>query len=491
MARSQLQFAETSQDFPVARRMRAYPRRAARTAWRLGPLGFGYLAALADALAIIVAALATVLLRMAAFGGTWAGLRTGFDVGLIVAVLVVLAGLHKGGYAPARYAERSGQFARAFPLWNLTALAALALGVATRAIGDFPRFGLAVFYLLGLVALVVTRRALAGALSSMHARGLATPRRIAVVGFERDIEELDSRGAAVVDGAQCVCSFALREAETFFIEDLSLAVAAIRLHRADDVFVALPWSRPDLIDACLAALMKLPIEVHLGLGRPLRALGRTELAHVGAVCGLTLTRRPLRRLQQIEKRALDIVVAALALIALSPLFVAVALAIRLDGPGPALFRQKRYGLNQEPFRIYKFRTMRTMDDGAVVKQATRADARVTRIGAYLRRCSIDELPQLLNVLIGDMSIVGPRPHALAHDQLYFQKLARYARRHNVKPGITGWAQVRGHRGEIANDSAMLARLDHDLYYIDKWSLWLDIKIMFMTVFSRSAHANAY
>ena len=157
----------------------------------------------------------------------------------------------------------------------------------------------------------------------------------------------------------------------------------------------------------------------------------------------------------------DVAVAALALVALSPLFAAVALAIRLESPGPALFRQKRYGLNQEPFRIFKFRTMRAMDDGRVVSQATRADARVTRIGAYLRRLSIDELPQLLNVLLGDMSIVGPRPHALAHDQLYVERLARYARRHNVKPGITGWAQVNGHRGEIADDSAMLARLDHD------------------------------
>ena len=491
MARSLLQFAQSHQPAPIVARARAHPQRATKPNWRLGPLAFGYVAALADALAIVAAALATVLLRLAAFGGSWEGLRTGFDVGLIVAVLVVLAGLHKDGYAPSRYAERSGQFARAFPLWNLTALAALALGVATRAIGDFPRFGLAVFYLLGLAALVATRRALAGALASLHARGLAAPRRIAVVGFEPDIEELDLPGDELVDGARCVCCFALREAESFFIEDLSLAVAAIRLHRADDVFVALPWSRPDLIDACLAALAKLPIEVHLGLARPMRALGRVELAHVGALAGLTLTRRPLRRLEQIEKRAFDIAVATLALVALAPLLAAVALAIRLDGPGPVLFRQKRYGLNQEPFRIFKFRTMRAMDDGAVVRQATRADARVTRIGAYLRRLSIDELPQLLNVLNGDMSIVGPRPHALAHDQIYFQKLASYARRHNVKPGITGWAQVRGHRGEIAHDSAMLARLDHDLYYVDNWSLWLDVKIMFMTLFSRSAHANAY
>jgi exopolysaccharide biosynthesis polyprenyl glycosylphosphotransferase len=196
-------------------------------------------------------------------------------------------------------------------------------------------------------------------------------------------------------------------------------------------------------------------------------------------------------MQQLEKRAFDVVVATLALLLLSPVFALVALAIRLESRGPALFRQKRYGLNQEPFRIFKFRSMRTMDDGAVVKQATRTDARVTRIGAHLRRLSIDELPQLLNVLIGDMSIVGPRPHALAHDQLYVGRLARYARRHNVKPGITGWAQVCGHRGEIADDSAMAARLDHDLYYIDHWSLWLDLKIVFMTVFSRKAHKNAY
>ena len=205
-----------------------------------------------------------------------------------------------------------------------------------------------------------------------------------------------------------------------------------------------------------------------------------------------MTRRPLGVLQQIEKRVFDVGVAALAVILLSPLFAVVALLIRLDGPGPVLFRQKRYGLNQEPFRIFKFRTMRTMEDGAVVRQATKRRRAGDRGSArILRRLSIDELPQLLNVLIGDMSIVGPRPHALAHDQLYVEKLARYARRHNVKPGITGWAQVHGHRGEIADDSAMLARLEHDLYYIDNWSLWLDVKIMFMTVFSRRAHANAY
>jgi Undecaprenyl-phosphate glucose phosphotransferase len=485
-----VQFAFSPQAIPVSRRPRARSVGKPK-AWRFGPLGFAYAAALADASAIITAALLTTLLRMPMFGGALKGLQTGVDIGLIVAVLVVLAGLHNGGYAPANYAEKSGQFTRAFPLWNLTALAALALGVAARAVGDYPRSGLGLFYALGLVSLVLTRRAVAGALSAAHARGFAVRRRVAVVGFEHEIEELNRLESVGADGAELVCRFALRESESFFHEDLALATAAIRLHRADDVFVALPWSRGDLVDACLAALTKLPLAVHLGLGGPLRGLQRAEVARIGSVCGLTMTRRPLGVLQQIEKRAFDVTVAALALLALSPVFVAVALAIRLEGPGPVIFRQKRYGLNQEPFQIFKFRTMRTMDDGAVVKQATRGDARVTRVGAHLRRLSIDELPQLFNVLIGDMSIVGPRPHALAHDQLYVEKLARYARRHNVKPGITGWAQVLGHRGEIADDSAMLARLDHDLYYVDNWSLWIDVKILFMTVFSRRAHANAY
>ena len=485
MAQTQLKFAAPPLAVPVLRALRA--RRA--PPWRLGTVGFGYLAASADVASILAAGLATTLLRMAFFGAPLAGLLTGFDIGLTVAVLVVLAELHKGGYAPARYADKSGQFARALPLWNLTALAALALGVATRAVGDYPRGGLALFYLLGLASLTLTRRGVAEGLSRLHARGLAPRRRVAIVGFEDAIEDLAA--PAGDNGAEVVCRFALRESESFFLEDLKLALAAIRLHRPDDVIVALPWTRGDLVDACLAGLTKLPIAVHLGLGGPLNGLSRIEMTEVGAVRGLTVRRRPLGALQQVEKRAFDLVVATLALALLSPLLLCVAALIRLDGPGPVLFRQKRYGLNQEPFRIFKFRTMRALDDGAVVRQATRTDARVTRIGAHLRRLSIDELPQLLNVLIGDMSIVGPRPHALAHDQFYVEKLARYARRHNVRPGITGWAQVSGHRGEIAEDSAMLARLEHDLYYVDNWSLWLDVKIVAMTALSRRAHRNAY
>lgn len=185
----------------------------------------------------------------------------------------------------------------------------------------------------------------------------------------------------------------------------------------------------------------------------------------------------------------DTILAGLGLIALAPLFAVVALAIKLDSPGPVLFRQKRYGFNQQPFGVFKFRSMKAEKE-TVFKQATKNDSRITKVGAFLRRSNIDELPQLLNVVLGDMSLVGPRPHALAHDRSFERRIAHYARRHNVRPGITGWAQVNGLRGETLTDLDMERRVTHDLHYIDNWSIWLDIQILFQTVVSPRAYKNA-
>jgi exopolysaccharide biosynthesis polyprenyl glycosylphosphotransferase len=204
-----------------------------------------------------------------------------------------------------------------------------------------------------------------------------------------------------------------------------------------------------------------------------------------------LTRLPLSRFEVVQKRLLDLVCAALGLIALTPLLIVVALLIKLDSPGPIFFVQRRYGFNQQPFRIIKFRTMRTLDDDAAIAQATRDDPRLTRIGRWLRRWNIDEIPQLFNVLTGDMSLVGPRPHALSHDHEFERRISLYARRHNVKPGITGWAQINGFRGEIDNEEKLRKRIEHDLYYIDNWSLWLDLKIIARTLLSAKAYRNAY
>ena len=180
-----------------------------------------------------------------------------------------------------------------------------------------------------------------------------------------------------------------------------------------------------------------------------------------------------------------------ALILLAPLLGLIGLAIRLDSPGPVFFRQRRRGYNSREFQIWKFRTMTTLDDGPVVAQAQLNDVRVTSVGRYLRRFNLDELPQLINVILGDMSLVGPRPHAVAHDKFFENQIASYPRRLNVKPGITGWAQVNGLRGLTDTDEKLRARLEHDLYYIDNWSIGFDLYIIALTVLSPSAYRNAH
>jgi exopolysaccharide biosynthesis polyprenyl glycosylphosphotransferase len=214
------------------------------------------------------------------------------------------------------------------------------------------------------------------------------------------------------------------------------------------------------------------------------------LTRMGNNIGLSLSRPPLTAFDQAVKRAMDVVLASLILIAVLPLMLMIAVAIWAETGGAVLFLQQRHGFNQKTFKILKFRTMTTAEDGDRVVQATSGDRRITAVGRILRRSSLDELPQLFNVLKGDMSLVGPRPHALAHTREYEEKIAFYAHRHNVKPGLTGWAQVNGYRGETNAAWKMEKRVEHDLYYIDNWSLMLDLKILIMTVFSESTFKNA-
>ncbi|MFE1601544.1 exopolysaccharide biosynthesis polyprenyl glycosylphosphotransferase [Methylobacterium sp. ID0610] len=190
--------------------------------------------------------------------------------------------------------------------------------------------------------------------------------------------------------------------------------------------------------------------------------------------------------------SLDPVLALVALILLAPLLTLVAIAIRVDSEGPVFFRQTRTGLNGRRFQIYKFRSMRVQENGPVVQQATRGDLRVTRVGRILRKTSLDELPQLLNVLRGEMALVGPRPHALAHDEYYGQRIPSYTRRFAVKPGLTGWAQINGSRGETPTLAHMKRRIELDLWYIERRSLGLDLVILLRTVLTEvTGRTNAY
>jgi putative colanic acid biosynthesis UDP-glucose lipid carrier transferase len=191
------------------------------------------------------------------------------------------------------------------------------------------------------------------------------------------------------------------------------------------------------------------------------------------------------------KRVFDVVFAAAVLAFGWPLGLAIALGIRRGGPGPILFKQRRFGRYGKQFSVLKFRTMRVTEDGPVVRQASRTDSRVTPFGAFLRRTSLDELPQFVNVLLGDMSVVGPRPHAVAHNEQYRTLILEYMLRHKVKPGITGWAQVNGWRGETDTLEKMIQRVSHDLEYIRRYSPWFDVKIVYLTIFGRRARKNAY
>ncbi len=198
---------------------------------------------------------------------------------------------------------------------------------------------------------------------------------------------------------------------------------------------------------------------------------------------------PLARAGQ-ASRTLDVVLSFLALLALAPLLVLVALLIRLDSPGPVLFRQTRTGLHGRVFRIYKFRTMHVQEDGPEVRQACRADPRVTGVGRILRRTHLDELPQLLNVLRGEMALVGPRPHALAHDEHYGREIPDYHLRFQVKPGMTGWAQVNGARGETPTLADMQRRIDLDLWYVQHRSFTLDLQILVRTLVIAVKHRSS-
>jgi exopolysaccharide biosynthesis polyprenyl glycosylphosphotransferase len=323
--------------------------------------------------------------------------------------------------------------------------------------------------------------------------GLVTAQRVFLIGSGEDISAFVQRYQPWNFGLQMVGGAPLtrldgysspEERRQVLSADLKHAVESARSLRPDAVYIVAPWSETGTIDLCVDEFLNMPVEIHLGPERILDRFDNVRIAKHGAMASLQLTRAPLSRFEQMQKRIFDVTIAAGVLISLSPLLAAVAIAIWLEGGRPIFFRQRRYGFNQREFRIIKFRTMMTLDDGDVVPQVTCDDPRVTRLGRILRKWNIDELPQLINVLKGDMSLVGPRPHALSHNREYEQKIALYARRHNVLPGITGWAQVNGFRGETDTDDKMRGRVDHDLYYIDNWSPWLDLRVLLKTLLSR-------
>jgi putative colanic acid biosynthesis UDP-glucose lipid carrier transferase len=213
--------------------------------------------------------------------------------------------------------------------------------------------------------------------------------------------------------------------------------------------------------------------------------------NIDGMPALSVCDTPFHGTDAVLKRAFDLVLSGVAVVLLAPLMAILAIGVKISSPGPALFRQRRYGLHGEEIAVYKFRSMTVCEDGVAVTQATRNDPRITRFGRFLRRTSLDELPQLFNVLEGKMSLVGPRPHAVAHNELYRKLICGYMIRHKVRPGISGWAQVNGLRGETDTVDKMSARVKFDIDYLNQWSIWLDIKILVRTVLLVVRDRRAY
>jgi Undecaprenyl-phosphate glucose phosphotransferase len=451
--------------------------------------GYGCALALLGALAI----------RLAADRRAAKGLEQAFDpavVGFVAAVFVIICiaisaiDLRKlRTFAPA-LRTMIGAFAGALIVLSLVTW-------LTRTSLPYPSGTIWAWFFIGCGGLAVLHGVVARCLRASAAIRELAARRVAIVcGHDRTcarfLDLLCTQKDADIDliGVYRAAAERRHASATGSGRSLEDLIALAREQRIDEVFIALPWHAERRVAALVDRLAHLPIDLKLCPDRVGYAPTVMIDERLAGVPIATLHRQPIRDWGRVGKRAIDVVlgIAALALLAL-PMAV-IALAIKLDSPGPALFRQQRQGFDHDVFEMLKFRTMRH-DPNASFAQARPDDERVTRLGRWLRRTSIDELPQLLNVLRGEMSLVGPRPHPVALNAAFMRRVQRFARRHRVKPGITGLAQVNGWRGETDTEEKMAGRVFNDLYYIEHWSLTLDLKILARTLLTGLAHRNAY
>jgi undecaprenyl-phosphate galactose phosphotransferase/putative colanic acid biosynthesis UDP-glucose lipid carrier transferase len=354
---------------------------------------------------------------------------------------------------------------------------------------SYSRVSTLVFGLLGLPLLLGVRALVRHGVSKLVVAGTLSGPRCILIGDHEELDQLSTLDMLQRFGAREVrrFEFPLVAKDDHDADIVDAAIAAARIMNAEQILLALSWldARRDLLVRMLRAQ---PLPVLLLPDRSVRQV----FSQAGVESGpIELQRAPLSKLERATKRALDLALAGAGVVTLLPLLAVVSLMIKLDSPGPVIFRQNRRGFNGREFMIWKFRTMTVVENGTVIYQAKPNDERVTRVGRLLRVTSIDELPQLVNVLRGEMSLVGPRPHALAHDDEYGSAIGKYAFRHHVEPGITGWAQVNGFRGGTPELDLMKERIDLDLWYIDNWSFWLDVWIILRTCFEVARGRNAY
>ncbi|MEM0910513.1 MAG: undecaprenyl-phosphate glucose phosphotransferase [Pseudomonadota bacterium] len=362
----------------------------------------------------------------------------------------------------------------------------------------FSRLALGIWMCITGISLVIWRIIFGAFLTKLRARG-HNIRRVAIIGMtEQGVKLANEINLNYQTGYRTVAFFDQRCRRRITASDSSLyrgniqdGVFAAKNGDFDTIFIALPMSDEKRIQDILFQLGDTTADVQVLPNFLLFSMMQASMSHVGNIQTVSVFNNPMSGGSAALKRFEDIVLSLVILSALALPMLAIAVAIKLTSNGPVIFKQDRYGLNGKRIKMWKFRSMTVTENAETIHQAKKNDTRITPIGAFLRRTSLDELPQFINVLQGKMSIVGPRPHAVAHNEQYRKLVGYYMLRHKVKPGITGWAQVNGWRGETETVDKMQKRVDFDLAYIRHWSLWMDVKILVLTLFKGFMNKNAY
>jgi undecaprenyl-phosphate galactose phosphotransferase/putative colanic acid biosynthesis UDP-glucose lipid carrier transferase len=440
----------------------------------------GLLTAVVDIVVITASCLiATVVyqgLFLAAIGdATWL-LAIAAHSSLLFVLLTKSRGLYRTAALLSETEQRNGLVSS----WIMTLLIITALLFLLKLGGSYSRGSIIGFSVIALGFLMGWRRLLRRSLNCSILRGTLAGPRAVVIGGSEELSAMSALDVLQKYGMREVGRFEFSRTANFSSERdvANEAIAAARATNAEQVLLALSWADTRRRDVLFEKLRVLPLPVRLLPDQAADLVFSRCARRFGSEILFDLQQAPLSQFDLASKRAVDVILSIVALLILSPLLLMVSVAIKLDSPGPILFRQSRRGFNGKDFKIYKFRSMTVLEHGQTIcHSATRDDHRFTRFGRILRTTSIDELPQLFNVLRGEMSLVGPRPYAIAHDSEYNESIANYAFRHHVKPGITGWAQAHGLRGGTAKLDLMKKRVELDIWYINNWSLWLDLWII--------------
>ncbi|VVE02648.1 lipopolysaccharide biosynthesis-like protein [Pandoraea terrae] len=457
---------------------------------------FGFVGRIADVALVLIGAAIAYPLRFGGDDVPWgelAGVLCAFDA-VLCALLFPVFDI----YASWRGRALSGLIVRMTVAWTTVFTLGLAFLFVTHRSVELSRLWCAGWFLISLGLMIGGKLIGYRILQWLRGRGLNL-RHIAVVGHNAyAVELVEHLRNTMHAGFVPVCVFAERHTPEVarlnlpMVTSLSELANEVRARRVHEIWITLPPRREAMIRQLLATFrhdfvnIRLLPDIHaFGLiGNPV-----TELVGVPAI---NLLASPAGDQYFVLKEVFDRVFAGAVLAAIAPLMMVIALAVKLSSPGPVFFRQWRKGIDGRTFQIYKFRTMVVHEEAAgQLTQAVQGDRRITKVGMFLRRTSLDELPQFINVMRGEMSVVGPRPHAIQHDEQYKELVEGYMLRYRIKPGITGWAQVNGYRGETAQIERMQGRVKFDLYYMQHWSFWLDVRIVWMTLFKGIAGSNAY